>query len=80
MLQTHATLGPYRETMQQVAQRHAAVLFRRFDLIRQWVEAGQIDLESVAKSERPKMTERLNACLGQALAQTVLRAAGLTRI
>ena len=80
LLQTHATLGPYRETMQQVAQRHAAVLFRRFDLIRQWVEAGQIDLESVAKSERPKMTERLNACLGQALAQTVLRAAGLTQI
>jgi cellobiose-specific phosphotransferase system component IIB len=79
MLQTHATLAPYRETMQQVARRHAAVLFRRFDLIRQWVEAGQIDLESVAKRDRVRMTERLNACLGEALAQTVLRAAGLAR-
>ncbi len=80
MLQSHTTLAPYRETMRQVAQRHAAVLFRRFDLIRQWVEAGQLDLESVPKPDRPKMTERLNACLGQALAQTVLRAAGLARI
>ena len=40
MLQSHTTLAPYRETMQQAARRHAAVLFRRFDLIRQWVEAG----------------------------------------
>jgi hypothetical protein len=79
VLQAHTTLGPYRETMQQAARRHAAVLFRRFDLIRQWVEAGQLDLESAAKPEREKMAERLNACLGQALAQTVMRAAGRVR-
>lgn len=79
MLQAHTTLGPYRETMRQAARRHAAVLFSRFDLIRQWVEGGQLDLESAAKPEREKMAERLNACLGQALAQTVLRAAGLAR-
>jgi hypothetical protein len=77
VLQSHATLGPYREAMQQAAQRHDAVLFRRFDLIRQWVDADQLDLESAAKPDRPRMTERLNACLGQALAQTVLQAAGL---
>lgn len=79
VLQDHITLEPYRETMQQVARRHSAVLFNRFELIRQWVEAGQLDLETTAKPDRPKMAERLNACLGQALAQTVLRAAGLTR-
>lgn len=79
MLQTHTTLAPYRETMQRVAQRHAAVLFRRFDLVRQWVEGGELDLESAAKPDRRKLAERLNACLGQALAQTVLRAVGLAR-
>lgn len=79
VLQDHITLEPYRDTMQRAARRHAAVLFNRFDLIRQWVEAGQLDLETTAKPDRPKMAERLNACLGQALAQTVLRAAGLTR-
>ncbi len=79
MLQANTTLGPYRETMQQAARRHAALLFSRFDLIRRWAEAGQLDLESAAKPEREKMAEQLNACLGQALAQTVLRAAGLVR-
>ena len=79
MLQANTTLGPYLETMQQAARRHAAVLFSRFDLIRQWVEAGQLDLESAAKPEREKMAERLNACVGEALAQTVLRAIGLAR-
>ena len=61
------------------ALRHAALLFSRFDLIRRWMEVGQLDLESAAKPEREKMAEQLNACLGQALAQTVLRAAGLVR-
>jgi hypothetical protein len=75
MLQAHADLPPYRTAMQEAAQRHHAVLFSRFDLIRQWVEAGDLDLESAAKSDRPKMAARLNACLGQALAQTVLRGA-----
>ncbi len=75
MLETHADLPPYRAVMQQAAQRHHAVLFSRFDLIRQWVEAGDLDLESAAKADRPKMAALLNACLGQALARTVLRAA-----
>jgi hypothetical protein len=80
MLQSHTTLAPYRETMAEAAQRHAAVLFRRFDLIRRWVEGGDIDLERAAAPERRKTSERLNACLGQAMAHTVLRAIGLARI
>ncbi len=76
LLQAHVDLPPYRAAMQQAAQRHHAVLFSRFDLIRQWVEAGDLDLESAAKADRPKMAALRNACLGQALARTVLRAAG----
>jgi acyl-CoA thioesterase-1 len=79
VLQTHATLPPYREAMQQAALRHRIVLFRRFDLIRQWVEAGELDLESAATPDRSKVAQRLNACLGQALAQTVLRGAGVAQ-
>jgi hypothetical protein len=77
MLQAYALLHPYRDAMQEAAERHHAVLFSRFDLIRQWVQAGDLDLESVAKPDRPKMAGLLSACLGQALAQTVLRAAGV---
>jgi hypothetical protein len=76
MLEAHADLLPYRAAMQAAAQRQHAVLFSRFDLIRQWVTAGDLDLESAAKADRPKMAALLNACLGQAVARTVLRAAG----
>ena len=76
MLQSHAALDPYREAMQDAAHRHGAVLFRRFELGRSWADAGQLDLESASRPERRRITERLNACLGAALAQTVLRAAG----
>jgi len=75
MLLAHADLLPYRAAMQAAAQRHHAVLFSRFELIRQWVEAGDLDLESAAKPDRPKIAALLNACLGQALARTVLRGA-----
>jgi hypothetical protein len=76
MLKTHVLLQPYRDAMQEAARRHHAVLFSRFDLIRQWVQAGDLDLESAAKPDRPKMAGLLSACLGQALARAVLRAAG----
>ena len=78
MLEANADLKPYRETMLQAAQRHGAVLFRRFDVIRSWAKAGQLDLESAAKPERMKIADQLNTCLGQALAQTVVAAAGMT--
>lgn len=77
MLMAHTSLDPYREVMQQAARRHAALLFRRFDLIRAWAETGPLDLESAARPDRTKMAERLNACLGTTLARMVLRAAGL---
>lgn len=79
MLQAHATLSPYRDAMQQAARHPRVLLFRRFDLIRQWVETGDLDLESATKPDRPKVAAQLNACLGAALAQTVLRASGLAQ-
>jgi hypothetical protein len=76
MLQAYALLPPYRDAMQEAARRHHAVLFSRFELIRQWVQAGDLDLETAAKPDRVKMAALLNACLGEALARTVVRAAG----
>ena len=75
MLQTHADLPPYQRAMQEAAARHRAVLFHRFDLGRQWAESGAFDLETAAVPDRPQMAAELNACLGQALAAAVLRAA-----
>jgi len=77
MLQAYALLRPYRDAMQEAAERYHAVLFSRFDLIRRWVQAGDLDLESAAKPDRPKIAGLLNACLGQALARTVTVGGGL---
>jgi hypothetical protein len=75
LLQAHATLPPYQEAMRQAAARNHAVLFHRFDLIQHWVDSGALDLESVARADRTKAVAQLNACLGQAMAEAVLRAA-----
>jgi hypothetical protein len=76
MLQGHANLAPYLEAMQAVAKRQQALLFRRFDLVRHWVETGELDLESATKPDRVRTAALLNTCLGESLARTVLRGAG----
>ncbi|CAH2600392.1 conserved exported protein of unknown function [Rhodovastum atsumiense] len=79
LLQSHAELVPYRQALDQVARRNQIVLFHRFDLIRHWVEAGGVDLETARRADRAKIADRLSACLGQALAATLLRGAGLAQ-
>jgi acyl-CoA thioesterase I len=76
MLQNHANLAPYREAMQAVAERHHALLFRRFALVRHWAESGELDLEAAPGPDRVKTAALLNTCLGESLARVVLRAAG----
>ncbi len=74
-LQTNANLDPYAQALQQVAATPGVVLFRRYDLMRSWVNEGQIDLERTAKPDRKRMVEMLHACLGQHLARLVLSSA-----
>ena len=47
------------------------VWFRRYDLMRDWVGDGQIDLEHTPKAERRTAVELLHACLGAHLATLV---------
>lgn len=76
-LQTNANLDPYAQALQQVAATPGVVLFRRFDLMRSWVNDGQIDLERTPRAERKKTVETLHACLGQSLARLVLNSSRL---
>ena len=71
-LQTNSNLEPYEQAFQQVAALPGVLLFRRFDLMRSWVNDGQIDLERTAKGERKKAVETLHACIGAHLARMVL--------
>ena len=74
-LQTNANLEPYTLALLQVATMPGVVLFRRFDLMRAWVNEGQLDLERTARADRTKAIEALHACLGRYLARLVLESA-----
>lgn len=71
-LRANTDVDAYEDVMNQAATLPGVVLFRRFDLMRTWADGGRIDLERTAKADRDKALDRLNACLGQALAKFVL--------
>jgi len=74
-LQTNSNLDPYEQAFQQVGSMPDVLLFRRFDLMRTWVNEGQIDLERTAKPNRKRVVELLHSCLGSHLARMVLAGA-----
>jgi acyl-CoA thioesterase I len=77
-LRANVDLDPYEAVLEQVADLQGVVLFHRFDLMRSWATAGQIDLERVRKADRESAVAVLNACLGQTLARFVMNGAGVT--
>lgn len=74
-LQTNSNLDPYTQALQQTASMPGVLLFRRFDLMRAWANAGQIDLERTPKAERGRAVDTLHACIGAQLARMVLAGA-----
>lgn len=73
-LQTNANLDPYAQAFQQVAAIPGVALFRRYDLMRAWVNEGQIDLERAPRGDRQRTVEALHRCLGLHLARLILSA------
>ena len=74
-LQANSNLDPYMQALQQVATLPGVSVFHRFDLMRNWANEGQIDLERTPKVDRQKMVETLHQCLGDHLARMVLAGA-----
>ena len=74
-LHANADLEPYAQALEQIAALPGAMLFPRFDLMRYWVNEGQIDLERTPKVDRLSTIEALHVCLGQHLASMILQAA-----
>jgi hypothetical protein len=70
-LQTNSNLDPYTQALQQTAAMPGVILFHRFDLMRNWANDGQIDLERTAKADRKRVGDLLHACLGAHLARMV---------
>lgn len=74
-LRANADLEPYEWALQQAATIPGVVLFQRYDLMHNWVDVGQVDLERTSKPERRQAIALLNTCLGEALAHYVLNGA-----
>ena len=73
-LQTNTNLDPYAQAFQQVAAMPGVALFRRYDLMRAWVNEGRIDLERAPRADRQRTIEALHRCLGLHLARLILGA------
>lgn len=71
-LQTNSNLDPYTQALQQTASMAGVALFHRFDLMKSWVNDGQIDLERTPRGDRKRIVEALHACLGAHLARLVM--------
>jgi hypothetical protein len=78
-LRANTDIDAYENVMNQAATLPGVVLFRRYDLMSSWADNDGIDLERSAKADRDKALDRLNACLGQALAKFVLSGTDATK-
>lgn len=75
-LRANANLHPYESALTQAAALPGVNLFHRFELMRDWVDHGGVDLERAERNAREKTADTLHACLGRALARMVLEGAG----
>ena len=75
-LEANADLGPYLSAMQAMDAAHATLLFHRYELMHDWADAGQIDLENATRADRPAVAAHLHACLAAELARAMLAGAG----
>ncbi len=71
-LEANANLSPYLSAMQAQSATPGVVLFHRYEMMHDWVDAGLIDLENAAPAARPHVSAHLHACLGAELARALL--------
>lgn len=62
---------PYLDALHQVADLHDVFLFRRFDIMRYWSDAGTFDIVDVSKEKRAALAAEVYECLGENLAEAV---------
>jgi hypothetical protein len=74
-LEANADLAPYLSAMQAMDAAHATLVFHRTELMHDWADSGQIDLEHAARADRPAVASQLHACLAAELARAMLAGA-----
>jgi lysophospholipase L1-like esterase len=66
---------PYLEALNHVADLDDVFMFRRFEIMKYWSEAGVFDFVDVPKERRVQLAEEVYRCLGENLAEAIDHAA-----
>jgi hypothetical protein len=62
---------PYMEAMTHAADFANVYLFRRYEIMKYWSDAGVFDYADVPAHQRPQFAAEVYRCLGEALAEAV---------
>jgi lysophospholipase L1-like esterase len=62
---------PYLDALLLAADQHNVYLFKRYDLMKYWIDAGEFDFINVPKEKRLSLAREFYACLGERLADAI---------
>jgi acyl-CoA thioesterase-1 len=65
---------PYIDAMNSIGMRRDVLLFPRFEVMRHWVESGQMQLDNLTPAQAAGTADRLYDCIGRQLARVIVRA------
>jgi hypothetical protein len=62
---------PYLDALHQTAQLQGVYLFKRFDMMKYWDEAGTFDFINVSREKKATLAREYYECLGERLADAI---------
>ncbi|HWE73704.1 MAG TPA: GDSL-type esterase/lipase family protein [Stellaceae bacterium] len=62
---------PYLDALHQTADQQNVYLFKRYDLMKYWIDAGEFDFINVPREKRLPLAREFYACLGERLADAI---------
>lgn len=62
---------PYLDALHQTADQQNVYMFKRFDLMKYWSEAGAFDFIDVPREKKASLARELYECLGERLAEAI---------
>ncbi len=72
-LRANAEVEAYRDVMRGAAAATGHGFLSRYDLMRAWADAETVDVERAPRERRTAEVDKLNACLGEAIAEFMRR-------
>ena len=66
---------PYLDALHQTADQENVYLFKRYDLMKYWIDAGEFDFINLPRAKRLSLAREFYECLGERLADAIEYAA-----